>query len=196
MLRKVEELASLPDQVVGIASGHQPMYTGLGSCPGCRTGGKERRPFREFRRDCRQQRPSTGRLSTMARSSPCRQHSGGRTQRREMRLGVTIYWKRGVLSIKQALPSLLKEAAYAGQPVTASFVLRPLVVRVVVSGHDSCREGSSGGHFGLLVGSRGGRPGLIARVDSAVGKPAEPGGGALPPPHRRAYSNICSTPLG
>jgi hypothetical protein len=42
MPRKVEELAGLPDEVVGIASGHQPMYTGLGSCPGSRTGGKER----------------------------------------------------------------------------------------------------------------------------------------------------------
>jgi hypothetical protein len=27
---------------------------------------------------------------------------------------------------------------------------------------------------------------MSTRVDSAVGKPAEPGGGALPPLHRRA----------
>ncbi len=108
MPRKVEELASLPEQIVGIANRHQPMCTGLGSCPGSRTGGKERRPFREFRRDCRQQRPRADRLSAIARSGPGRQHGGGRTQRREVCLDVTIYWMCGVLGIKQSLPSLLK----------------------------------------------------------------------------------------
>jgi len=72
-----------------------------------------------------------------------------------MRLSVTIYRMCSVLGVEQSLPSLLEQDTYAGQPVTASFVLLPVALREVVPWHEGCGEGSNGRHVGLLVGESG-----------------------------------------
>lgn len=109
MRNESEELADLPDQIIGIAGGHQSMHSGLGSRPSSGSGREVRRPLGEFRRYRGEQHPGTGRPSAAARSGPGRKDGCRSPERRQVRLGVAIDRTDGALGFEQSLPGLFDQ---------------------------------------------------------------------------------------